>query len=157
MKPWEIIRIIIFSIIGAAVMFLGQRLIYENQIIPIQKVPLNTWLGTDYTTSALIMFAVCIIATVIWCILAAISRFNDGGSTGRWMLMWWLLGLLPMITIVFTVFFINRSDEARMSLMGFFVLDTLLLYWLPTATSSPEAVKYIPPGAFLLRHQLMGD
>lgn len=157
MKPWEIIRIIIFSIIGAAVMFLGQRLIYENQIIPIQKVPLNTWLGTDYTTSALIMFAVCIAATVIWCILAAISRFNDGGSTGRWMLMWWLLGLLPMITIVFTVFFINRSDEARMSLMGFFVLDTLLLYWLPTATSSPEAVKYIPPGAFLLRHQLMGD
>ena len=157
MKPWEIIRIIIFSIIGAAVMFLGQRLIYENQIIPIQKVPLNTWLGTDYTTASLIMFGVCIAATVIWCILAAISRFNDGGSTGRWMLMWWLLGLLPMITIVFTVFFINRSDEARMSLMGFFVLDSLLLYWLPTATSSPEAVKYIPPGAFLLRHQLMGD
>jgi hypothetical protein len=102
MKPWEIIRIIIFSIIGAAVMFLGQRLIYENQIIPIQKVPLNTWLGTDYTTSALIMFAVCIIATVIWCILAATSRFNDGGSTGRWMLMWWLLGLLPMASIGFT-------------------------------------------------------
>ena len=157
MKPWEIIRIIIFSIIGAAVMFLGQRLIYENQIIPIQEVPLKTWLGTDYTTASLIMFGVCIAATVIWCILAAISRFNDGSSTGRWMLMWWLLGLLPMITIVFTVFFINRSDEARMSLMGFFVLDTLLLYWLPTVTSSPEAVKYIPPGAFLLRHQLMGD
>jgi hypothetical protein len=157
MKPWEIIRIIIFSIIGAAVMFLGQRLIYENQIIPTQKTPVGTWLGTDYTTASLIMFGVCIAATVIWCILAAISRFNDGGSTGRWMLMWWLLGLLPMITIVFTVFFINRSDEARMSLMGFFVLDTLLLYWLPTATSSPEAVKYIPPGAFLLRHQLMGD
>ena len=157
MKPWEIIRIIIFSIIGAAVMFLGQRLIYENQIIPIQEVPLKTWLGTDYTTASLIMFGVCIAATVIWCILAAISRFNDGSSTGRWMLMWWLLGLLPVITIGFTVFYINRSDEAQMSLMGFFVLDTLLLYWLPTATSSPEAVKYIPPGAFLLRHQLMGD
>ncbi|MTJ47585.1 hypothetical protein [Dolichospermum sp. UHCC 0259] len=157
MKPWEIIRIIIFSIIGAAVMFLGQRLIYENQIIPIQKVPLNTWLGTDYTTASLIMFAVCIVVTLIWCILAATSRFNDGGSTGRWMLMWWLLGLLPMASIGFTVFFINRSDEAQLSLMGFFVLDTLLLYWLPTATSSPEAVKYIPPGAFLLRHQLMGD
>lgn len=53
MKPWEIIRIIIFTIMGAALMFLGQRLIYENQIIPIQKVPLDTWLGTDYTTASL--------------------------------------------------------------------------------------------------------
>ncbi|MEB3150987.1 MAG: hypothetical protein VKL60_18455 [Sphaerospermopsis sp.] len=157
MKPWEIIRIIIFTVIGAALMFLGQRLIYENQIIPIQKVPLDAWLAADYITSALIMFGVCLFSTIFWCVLAAISRFNDGAATGRWMLMWWLLGLLPMAGIGFTVFYINRSDEAQLSLMGFFVLDTLLLYWLPTATSSPEAVKYIPPGAFLLRHQLMGD
>jgi hypothetical protein len=157
MKPWEIVRIIIFTVIGAALMFLGQRLIYENQIVPIQKISLDSWLAADYTTAALIMFGVCMFSTIVWCVLAATSKFTDGSKTGSWMLLWWLLGLLPMAGIAITVFFINRSDEAQISLMGFFVLDTLLLYWLPTATSSPEAVKYIPPGAFLLRHQLMGD
>jgi hypothetical protein len=157
MKPWEIIRIIIFSIIAAAVMFLGQRLIYENQIIPIQKVPLNTWLAADYTTAALIMFGVCMFSTIFWCLLAATSKFNDGSGTGRWMLIWWLLGLLPIASIGFTVFYINRSDEAQMSLMGFFLFDAIWLYWLSTVTSSPEVVKYIPPGAFFIRHKLMGD
>ncbi len=157
MKPWEIIRIIIFNVIGAALMFLGQRLIYENQIIPIQKVPLNTWLAADYTTAALVMFGVCLLSTIIWCLIAAISKFTDGRNTGTWMLFWWLLGLLPMASIAFTVFFINRSDEAQFSLMGFFLLDAIWLYWLTTATSSPESVKYIPPGAFFVRHKLMGD
>jgi hypothetical protein len=157
MKPWEIIRIIIFSIIGAAIMFLGQRLIYENQIIPIQKVPVNTWLGADYTTAALIMFGVCMFSTIFWCVLAATSKSTDSNSIGRWTLIWWLLGLLPMASIGFTVFYINRSDEAQMSLMGFFLFDAIWLYWLSTATSSPEAVKYISPGAFFIRHKLMGD
>ncbi|MEA5583286.1 hypothetical protein VB620_18310 [Nodularia harveyana UHCC-0300] len=138
-------------------MFLGQRLVYENQIIPIQKVPLDTWLGTDYTTAALIMFAVCMLSTIIWCFLSAINKFTDGRGAGLWTLTWWLLGLLPMASIGFTVFFINRSDEAQLSLMGFFLLDAMWLYWLTTATSSPEAVKYIPPGAFFVRHKLMGD
>lgn len=157
MKPWEIIRIIIFYIIGGALMFLGQRLIYENQIIPIQKVPVNEWLASDYTISALIIFIVCLVITMIWCVLAATSRFNDSTATERWMLMWWLLGILPLASIGITVFMINRSDEAQISLMGFFIVDTLFLYWLPTATSSPTAVKYIPPGSFLIRNQLMGD
>ncbi len=157
MKPWEIIRIIIFNVIGAALMFLGQRLIYENQIIPIQKVPLDTWLGADYTTAALIMFGVCLLSTMIWCLIAAVSKFTDSRNAGSWMLFWWLLGLLPIASIGFTVFYINRSDEAQFSLMGFFLLDAIWLYWFSTATSSPEAVKYIPPGAFFIRHKLMGD
>ncbi|MEH2284790.1 MAG: hypothetical protein V7K90_26295 [Nostoc sp.] len=157
MKPWEIIRIIIFSVIGAALMFLGQRLVYENQIIPIQKIPFDTWLGSDYITAALIMFGVSMLSTIIWCVLAATNRFTNGNSTGFWTLTWWLLGLLPMASIGFTVFYINRSDEAQFSLMGFFLLDAVWLYWLSTATSSPEAVKYIPPGAFFIRHKLMGD
>lgn len=157
MKSWEIIRIIIFNIIGAVLIFLGQRLIYQNQIIPIQKISVDAWLGHDYTTAALTIFIVCISATIIWCALAATTRFTDGRSTGTWTLIWWLLGLLPLLSIGVTVFFINKSEEAQFSLMVFFLLDALLLYWLTTVTSSPEAVKYIPPGAFFVRHKLMGD
>jgi hypothetical protein len=62
-----------------------------------------------------------------------------------------------MVTIGVAVFYINRSSEAQLSLIFFFLLDAIWLYWLPTATSSPEAVKYIPPFAFFLRHKIMGD
>ncbi|MEA5577353.1 hypothetical protein [Anabaena sp. UHCC 0451] len=156
MKPWEIVRIIIFTVIGAALMFLGQRLIYENQIVPIQKVPLDTWLAADYTTAALIMFGVCMFSTILWCVLGVMSK-SGGSSRGKWLLIWFLLSLLPLVTIGITVLLVNRSDEAQMSLMGFFLFDTIWLYWLNTATSSPETVKYIPPGAFFIRHKLMGD
>ncbi len=157
MKSWSIIRFIIFTIIGAVLIFLGQRFAYQNQIIPIQDVPVELWLGSDYTTAGIIMFITCVASTTIWYVLTATKKFTGVGETNSWQLTWWLLGLLPLASIALTVFFINRSKQAQISLMGFFLLDALLLFWLPTATSSPESVKYVPPGAFFLRHNLMGD
>ncbi|WP_061545721.1 hypothetical protein [Cylindrospermopsis raciborskii] len=156
MKSWQQ-RIIAFAFIGGIVMFLGQRVVYENQIVPIQQVPVDAWLASDYTNAALTIFFACLVSTLLWCALAEKSRFNDGAATARWRLLWWLLGIIPMVTIAIAVFYINRSSEAHFSLMAFFLLDAILLYWLPTATSSPEAVKYVPPLAFWLRHKLMGD
>lgn len=157
MKPWEIIRIIIFSIVGAALMFWVQRWVYASKAIAIRDVPVDRWLGSDYTTSALIVFGVCVLTTVLWYVLTAIASYTKSSDARRWTLVWWLFGLLPLASIGITVFFINRSQQAQLSLLGFFVLDALVLYWLPTATSSPEPVKYIPPGAYFVRHDLMKD
>jgi len=157
MKPREVIRIIVLTTIGGMAMFLGQKLVYDNQIVPIQQIPVDAWLTSNYNTAAMVMFLASIIPTLIWYISAARSRFNDGSATHRWRLLWWLLGIIPMVTIGVAVFYINRSSEAQHSLIFFFLLDAIWLYWLPTATSSPEGVKYIPPLAFLLRYKLLGD
>ena len=62
-----------------------------------------------------------------------------------------------MIAIAASVIILNESDDALLSLTGFLVFDGLiLLYWLPTATSSPKSFKYTPPGALLLR-RLIGS
>lgn len=157
MRSREMIRIIVLFLVGGIAMFWGQKLLYENQIVPIQQIPVGSWLASDYNTAAIVMFLACFIPTVIWCALAVRNRFNDGAATLRWRLLWWLLGIIPMLTIAIAVFYINRSSEAQLSLIFFFLLDAIWLYWLPTATSSPEAVKYIPPFAFFLRHKIMGD
>ncbi|NJL84565.1 MAG: hypothetical protein HC890_19525 [Chloroflexaceae bacterium] len=157
MKPWEIIRIIIITIIGAVAMFWGQYSLYSTKIIFLGDVPVDRWLAADYTPAALIVFGVCVLSTVAWYFLAAVTPFAMGRDVSRWTLVWWLLGLLPLGSIGVSVFITNRSGDAQFSLIGLFVLDALLLYWLATATSSPEPVKYIPPGAFLIRHKLMGD
>ncbi len=103
MKSWQQ-RIIAFAFIGGIVMFLGQRVVYENQIVPIQQVPVDAWLASDYTNAALTMFFACLVSTLLWCALAEKSRFNDGAATARWRLLWWLLGIIPMVTIAIAVF-----------------------------------------------------
>lgn len=139
-------------------MFWGQSWIYQEGILFVGKPSLVTrWLASDYTLSALIVFFTCLVATLVWIVFTSLSSFYGAKEVDRSRIVWWLLGLLPVASIGITVFWLNRLPSAQASLLGFFVLDELLLYWLPTATSSPESVKYIPPGSAFIRHQLMGD
>jgi hypothetical protein len=165
MKFGEIIRIIAFGIGVAILMFWLQAMAYERQWLVVEYdgsllegISLQQWLADDYRISASIVYGVCMGATVIWYIMAATTPFLLGREVERWTLLWWVLGLLPLGSIAYSVLVYNRSDTPTgISLIGFFIIDALLLFWLPTATSSPEAVKYIPPGAFLLRHKILGD
>ncbi|MGK7877638.1 MAG: hypothetical protein AB4426_31350 [Xenococcaceae cyanobacterium] len=157
MKAGEIIRIIVFSVLGFLLMFYIQPMIYQNRMIRISDVPLNTWLGDNYTAGALLVFGVSVIATVLWYILAATAKVRGANDVFRWQVVWWMLGLLPLLGIFIALLFFNESDDARLSLAGFFIFNGIfLLYWLPTATSSPGLLKHIPPGAFLLR-RLIGS
>lgn len=152
MKAAEIIRIIALSAIGFVVMFYLQPLLYENRAIPITDVRVNTWLREDYTVGAGIVFGFSVFATVLWYFLAARAKVAGTIDIFRWQVVWWLLGLLPVVGIGIALFLFNRSEDALLSLAGFFIFDGLiLLFWLPTATSSPKLLKHIPPGAFLIR------
>ena len=152
MKAGEIIRIIAFSVVGFVLMFYGQPLLYKNRAIPITDVPVNAWLREDYTVAAGIFFAFSVLATVIWYFLAARAKVTGAIDISRWQVVWWLLGLLPMLGIGIALFFFNRSEDALLSLAGFLLFNGLIwLFRLPTATSSPGLLKHIPPGAFLIR------
>jgi hypothetical protein len=153
MKATEIIRIVIFGFLGFIFMFFVQPWMYENRIIPIKDVPVGEWLSDSYTTGAGVVFAVSILATVVWYVLAANAKVTTAAETDRWRVIWWVLLLLPIISIclgISPVF--NSSKDALVSLTGFYILDAIvILYWLPTGTSSPSLLMYIPPGARLLR------
>jgi hypothetical protein len=153
MKASEIIRIVIFGFLGFIIMFFVQPWIYENRIIPIKDVPVGEWLSDSYTTGAGVVFAVSILATVVWYVLAANAKVTTAAETDKWRVTWWILLLLPIISIclgISPVF--NSSKDALVSLTGFYILDAIvILYWLPTGSSSPSLLMYIPPGARLLR------
>lgn len=164
-KIGEFIRIIVFGICGAILMFWLQPIVYDREWLIVknddsvlQGTSLQQWLADDYTISALIVYVACMGATVIWYILGTIFA-NPVSSKDKqiWRVIWMLLALLPLISIIYAALFYNRSETAQISLVGFYIMNALLLFWLPTATSSPEAIKYIPPVGFLLRHEVMGD
>ena len=159
MKGVEVIRIIFFSVVGGIVMLWLQPLAYENRIIPVRDYPggVDTWIDDNYFLSAMIVLIASVIATLLWYFFTARAKVRDASDVARWNIVWWLLGLLPFAAIFISVFVFNSSDDARLSLMGFFIIDGLfLLYWLPTATSSPGSFKYTPPGAMLAR-RLIGS
>lgn len=158
MKAGEIIRIIVFSVLGLALMFWGQPWLYQNRIIPITDVPrIEAWVSNEYLPGATLVFVVSFIATVLWYVMAAKAKVNTASDSFRWQVVWWIVLLLPILSIFGAIGFFNRSQDALVSLTSFLILDAIfLLYWLPTATSSPGSLMYTPPGAFFMR-RLVGS
>ncbi|MDJ0901000.1 MAG: hypothetical protein QNJ55_19530 [Xenococcus sp. MO_188.B8] len=152
MKAGEIIRIIIFVVIGLGLMFWIQPLIYTGRYIRLRDVVAVDWVADNYSIGAGVVFGFSIFATLLWSFFTAKAQIRGAVDVSRWQVMWWLLGLLPIIGIAIALIFINQSDDALLSLAGFFIFDGLIwLFWLPTATSSPGLFKHIPPGSFMLR------
>ncbi|NES19562.1 MAG: hypothetical protein F6K41_11695 [Symploca sp. SIO3E6] len=155
MKADEILRIIAFTILGAALMFIVQPWIYQNRIFypifSIEDVGVDTWISNDYNPGATMVFTVSVFSTVLWCVIANTAGSRKAADIFRWRVVWCVLLLLPILSICGALIFFNSSQDALPSLAGCFVVDIICLFWLPTATSSPKDLKYIPPGSFLLR------
>ncbi|BAZ14188.1 hypothetical protein NIES4071_60280 [Calothrix sp. NIES-4071] len=153
MKASEIIRIIVFSLIGLALMFLVQRGLYENRLLAITDVRrITTWVEDYYLRGATIVFTASVVAAVSWYVFAVNAKPRNAEDVASWRVVWWLLSLLPVLSIFIAIYIISDgSKQALGSLVLLFTLDALLLYWLTTAASSPKALMYIPPGAFILR------
>ncbi|NJL51592.1 MAG: hypothetical protein HC930_04110 [Hydrococcus sp. SU_1_0] len=150
MKTGEIIRVIIFSLLGAIFMFAVQPLIYKQGLLwePNVQNPeaaLEAWASGEYMAAATCVFAISVFSTILWCVLAAKSKAHRPDEIKQWSLWWWILGLIPILSIGVAIGLLNSILEVRWSLAILFVLDILMLFWLTTATSTPGLVMYTPP------------
>lgn len=155
----ELIRIIIISILGAILMFWIQPFLYKQGLIwepNIQnpQTALENWVSLDYTPAAFWVFGVSVVCTIVWYIMTSKSQAHRPNEINQWQLYWWLIGLLPLISIGLGIGFFNKIPEPRLSLAFFFLVDILILYWLTTATSTPGLLMYTPPLAAQLRDLL---
>lgn len=156
MKIGELIRIIVFGIIGGLTMSLLQPVLYKQNVFGIiQSFDFDKWV-LKYNQAAFIVFTVSFAFTILWYIIALINQ-NDA-RRGPWRLLWYIgLGLL-VLTVSLSVYFNNRDekgeliDETLFSMMGLFLVNSLvLLYWLPTVTSTPGLLKKgVVPGSSMI-------
>jgi len=151
MNVFEMLRIIAITLLGAIVMFFLQPWLYQSQILFLGDVTPENWIADEYMPGAYLVAAVSILGTLLWYFLSARAKILTSQDTSRWRLFWWLICLLPLLSIGGALSFFNTSRDALLTLAVLYVIDVLLLFWLTTATSSPAPTKFLPPGAFVLR------
>jgi len=98
------------------------------------------------------------LATIIW--LITTSTITPPGGTvnvQQWRLTWFLLMLVPISGTGVAISYFLGGVDAVFSLTSFYVLDILLLYWLPTVISTPSFYRYVPPGGLLIRQMGLFD
>jgi len=145
MKVGEIIRIIVFTLVGFIAMMWLQPLLYEQRFFGVIKsIPFRDWIQ-QYYVAAWIVFGFSVLFTVLWYV---ILLKNQGGSASSFKLLWYI-GLFILTVVVFVAMYFNNQDEngeliqeTVVSMTGLFLFDSLfLLYWLPTVTSTPGLLK----------------
>ena len=145
MKVGEIIRIIIFALVGFVLMMWLQPLLYEQKFFGVIKtIPLSDWIK-QYYLAAWIIFGFSLTLTVLWYV---ILFKNQNGSSSTFKLMWYI-GLFLLTVVVVVTMYLNNQDEngeliqeTVISMTGLFLFDSLfVLYWLPTVTSTPGLLR----------------
>ncbi|MDE5102773.1 MAG: hypothetical protein O4807_07225, partial [Trichodesmium sp. St19_bin2] len=89
MKTSEIIRIIIFSLIGLIVMFLLQPFFYRNRILRISDIDVEAWINNYYNPGGTIVFVVSVLSTIIWYLMTANAKAHRSKEVDQWMVVWW--------------------------------------------------------------------
>jgi hypothetical protein len=157
----EIIRMVVAVVLISILMFLVQPNLYSGGLISISE-DVGTWVPEKYITSAVIVFLGTLLPLGLWALLTGKARATPK-DMGGWALLWWLLLLIPILSICLGLYLAcgqgieGSSQDALLSLTGLFVLDVLLLFWLPTAMNTPGNLRYgAVPFSFLVR-KLIGE
>jgi hypothetical protein len=157
----EIIRMVVAVVLVSILMFLFQPNLYSAGLISISE-DVGTWVPEKYITSAAVVFLSAVLPLGLWALLTGKAKATPR-DMGGWALLWWLFLLIPILGICLGLYLAcgqgieGSSQDALLSLTGLFLLDVLLLFWLPTAMNTPGNLRYgAVPFSFLVR-KLIGE
>ncbi|MEM9214906.1 MAG: hypothetical protein AAGD25_11235 [Cyanobacteria bacterium P01_F01_bin.150] len=153
MKPLELVRIIAIIVVGIILVLVGQPWLYRSNIIFLDVFDLEQWLATEYLTSSYWVLGAAVVSTFVWYFAAASAKPLKATDTASWRLLWWGILFVPIISVGIALF-LQTSDTTRYWLAVMYIFDVMILYWLPTASSSPGSTKYLPPGSKNIRDLL---
>lgn len=159
-------RLIVLTALSVIMLFIAQKHFYESGrliFFKVQNVKLADWIEQQYLVGAYVVFITSITATILWFFFTSQKKTNQSSDVeelkklkSRWLMNWRVLLAIPIIGILIAVFYINKEPHVYFSLTLCFTFDVILLYWLPTTTSSLGDLKLTPPGAVFVR-SFLGD
>ncbi|MEM9272879.1 MAG: hypothetical protein AAGA80_07940 [Cyanobacteria bacterium P01_F01_bin.143] len=150
----EYIFAITFTAGGFFLLFmLAPWLFTTTSLAPID-VDTEEWIPGNYITGACIVFLCSLIMQILW--LVKSKYYKDGLDQIKDTEIYWYLGLMisfisVLIALFITVFSQEGSQRAFLPLIVIFSLAVAAIYWLPTASSTPGALKYIAPYSIDIR------
>jgi hypothetical protein len=153
----EVIRLFVFPILGAVLMFVLQPVLFALQIFRLDDVKVNTWVNAHYIPATGIVFACCLLAVLLWVGLNIKFPQASMAAQGKRKAVWWFLLLIPIVGAIFAILLSAASIIAPKGTTGavlyyvlLYAIDIAVVYWLTTASSTPGTGRSLPPGAGLL-------
>jgi hypothetical protein len=162
MKIAEIVALVVTVAIATIVIFGLQPWLLGGSGLPLSlsRGNLDKWAAEILFPTLYVVYVLGALLLLFWIAKALSSGFTkakDVLSTGG---LWWIfaivLGVVTMLALVGLSFFNGWFDDSRnlepfFWLLGFIIVDVLLIFWLPTALATPKSMRYVPPGSMLLR------
>jgi hypothetical protein len=160
--------------IGMIWVFIGQNWIFLNLFAGILVGPglkLDDYLQTGSSPAFTVLWIGCLAAVLIWISMTWSARPRSSSQTRQMQPMWWVAAILLSVFGFlclgwFTVFQWQVTGTSPVAgaavnyyplppggwlvLMGFVLLDVVLLFWLPTLLASPRTYRLVVPGAVTL-------
>ena len=160
--------------LGIVWIFIAQNWIFLNLFPGLLVGPglkLDEYLQTGSSPAFVVFWFGCIIALLIWIVITSTASPRSSVQTRQMQPMWWLAAAL--LTLFgwlclgwFTIFQWQVSGTSPIEgaannfypvppggwfvLMGFVLVDVILLFWLPTLLASPRTYRLVVPGAVTL-------
>jgi hypothetical protein len=162
MKISEMIALAVTVAIAIVVIFGLQPWLLGGQGVPLSlsSSRLDRWGEEVLMPSLYVVFGLGAFLLFLWMAKASTSQFTRAQDVLKTGGMWWLsailLGIISLLTMIVLTLFRGWFEDGRnlepfFWLIGFLILDVLFIYWLPTAIATPKSMRYVPPGAMLLR------
>lgn len=162
--------------LGVIWVFAAQRLIFLNLFAGLLVGPglgmnLENYLQFGSSPAFYVLWAGCISALLIWMGVTWSAMPRSSAQVRMMQPMWWIAAVVLSVfgwlcLGWFTIFSwqvrgLSPLDGSGMNyypvplggwilLMGFVILDVVLLFWLPTVLASPRTYRLVVPGAVTL-------
>ncbi len=167
--------LLLASVIGGAFWtFVVQDFLFLNLFPGLLVGPgldLQDYLQNGSSPSFTMLWISCLTALLIWFWRTSSRRAANSAAVRGMRPQWWLAASLLVLLgwlylLVFTVFIWQVRGQSPIEgsgltaypippvgwilLMGFVLLDGILLFWLPTVLASPRSYRLVVPGAVTL-------
>ena len=171
MKTLQWLLLITSVALGIVWIFICQNWIFLNLFAGILVggglTNLNAFLQTGSSPAFTVLWAGCITALMIWIGITWSSKPTSSKQTRQMQPMWWIaagsLSAFGWLCLSwFTIFqwqvtgvsptqggtnFYPVPAGGWLLLLGFVLIDVVLLFWLPTLLASPRTYRFVVPGA----------
>ena len=146
--------------VGILFLLLIQPFLFQMGFIPLLSVlSSEEWVNTSYTPSAYLILFISLLMLLVWYWMTwkLNQRFLSAKKVNQMTSVWGVFLTIPVFgAIISFPLFIKSGFEAVPWLVVFWILDVAILFWIPTAISTPGQLAYVVPGSRFLRRKLFG-
>ncbi|AMA10808.1 hypothetical protein [Picosynechococcus sp. PCC 73109] len=160
LKSW--FALVIAVAIALVWSLLGKYYLFYQPILPLSvtNTEIDDWLADIFWLNNIISLVLGFLLLGFWIFKAYNKQFIRAELVLAKRFTWWLSALFHFFAclLIFfgTSYFLDWLDEGRyiefwLWYPGCLLLDTLLIFWLPSALATPRSLRNIPPLAIKLR------